>query len=322
MRGPRIKVKGEDAIYHCMNRIVSEAYLLGDEEKRFIINLMWKVANYCEVDIYNYIMMDNHYHLMVWVPKKVTLTPEQLLKKLIVFYGKSHIKVKEFERAMKAKDGSVRTLKYRHMKIIGDISGFCKLFNQRFSTWYNSKRGRNGTLWRGRFKSLVVEDVYDPRMTLSAYMTLNSVRADLSEDPAEYVYSAYSAALAGDERCREGICRTAGVEDWGEASRLYRWYVLEEGRNDRKGNGNVIKGELLQEMEDNGGELPRAKLLRLKIRYFSDGVVLGRTEYVEKIFERFRSQFGKRRRTGSREMRGGSWGELRVLRDLKKQVFG
>ena len=50
--------------------------------------------------------------------------------------------------------------------------------------------------------------------------------------------------------------------------------------------------------------------------------VLGTAEFVNEVFERERERFGPKRETGARKMRGANWGDLRVLRDLQKDVVG
>jgi hypothetical protein len=70
--------------------------------------------------------------------------------------------------------------------------------------------------------------------------------------------------------------------------------------------------------------MPLPSALRLRVRYFCDGAVLGTTEFVNTVFEReqaMRRRFGEKRTTGARRMRGADWGELRVLRDLQKDVM-
>ena len=65
------------------------------------------------------------------------------------------------------------------------------------------------------------------------------------------------------------------------------------------------------------------QVLRLRVRYFSDGVVLGSRNYVEEVFGEFRERFGPRRRSGARPLRGlGALGELSTLRDLRVDVVG
>jgi hypothetical protein len=54
-------------------------------------------------------------------------------------------------------------------------------------------------------------------------------------------------------------------------------------------------------------------------------VVLGTAEFVNAVFFReqeLRSRFGEKRKTGARKMRGADWGELRILRDLQREVIG
>jgi len=61
--------------------------------------------------------------------------------------------------------------------------------------------------------------------------------------------------------------------------------------------------------------------LRLRVRYFSGGVVLGSRNYVNGVFREFRDRFGVRRRDGARPKRGvGALGELATMRDLQVNV--
>ncbi len=71
------------------------------------------------------------------------------------------------------------------------------------------------------------------------------------------------------------------------------------------------------------GALSLGQVLRLRVRYFSDGVVLGSRNYVNGVFEEFRGRFGERRRTGARPLRGvAALGHLMTLRDLRVDAVG
>ena len=50
------------------------------------------------------------------------------------------------------------------------------------------------------------------------------------------------------------------------------------------------------------GKLSTAELVRLRVRYFTDGVALGSQEFVEGIFEAQREMFGPRRKAGARRI--------------------
>ena len=68
--------------------------------------------------------------------------------------------------------------------------------------------------------------------------------------------------------------------------------------------------------------MPVAAAVRCRVRYFTDGGVIGSREYVQDIFESFRAKFGSKRRNGPRRMKGSDWDGLTVLRDLRTEVFG
>jgi putative transposase len=51
-----------------------------------------------------------------------------------------------------------------------------------------------------------------------------------------------------------------------------------------------------------GGKLSAAELVRLRVRYFTDGVVLGSKEFVEGIFDAQRERFSPKRKQGSRRI--------------------
>ena len=61
--------------------------------------------------------------------------------------------------------------------------------------------------------------------------------------------------------------------------------------------------------------------VRCRVRYFTDGAVLGSAAYIEEIFQANRGNFGAKRKTGARKMRGAKWRDLCVARDLRKEVM-
>ena len=86
-----------------------------------------------------------------------------------------------------------------------------------------------------------------------------------------------------------------------------------------------MKAEVVDAVVEQGGVMSKRQALRHRVRYFCDGAVLGTAAFVNEVFEReqaLRKRFGEKRTTGARRMRGADWGELRVLRDLQKDVIG
>lgn len=134
--------------------------------------------------------------------------------------------------------------------------------------------------------------------------------------------------MGGSAEARHGLSRLVQSAlggsslSWDQAQAEYRQRLYIQGR--AKGltpEGRAIrKGFTPEEVEKvvaAGGRLPMHVLLGCRVRYFSDGVALGSKEFVEKVFIRYRSQFGTKRQTGARPMRFGEWSNLCTLRDLR-----
>ena len=88
----------------------------------------------------------------------------------------------------------------------------------------------------------------------------------------------------------------------------------------RKG---ISKEEAECERESDG-EIPLGKLLRCRIRYFTDGAVIGSRSFVDEAFMKSRARFGPKRKTGARRMKGDAApasGALWSPRDLRKGIY-
>ena len=64
-----------------------------------------------------------------------------------------------------------------------------------------------------------------------------------------------------------------------------------------------------------------AELVQLRVRYFSDGLVIGGKEFVESMFGQHREKFGPRRKDGARKITESAGG-LFALRRLRKSGVG
>jgi len=72
----------------------------------------------------------------------------------------------------------------------------------------------------------------------------------------------------------------------------------------------------------NKGKLSRWELLRCRVRYFSDGLVFGGKSFVNEVFVTERSRFGATRKSGAKPLRGLDIGELKTMRDLRRNPIG
>lgn len=300
-----------------MSRIVGGAFLLGPQEKEKFVSKMWHLADFLEVEVLDYVVMSNHYHQFVRVPGVIELTDTQLLAKLKSYYGPGSREARDFEAALVRGGEAADTLRLAYLRRIGNISEFEKVLKQSFSSWYNRRHKRRGTLWMERFKSVLVEDCLDARSIVAAYIDLNPVRAEMVEDPSNYRFCGYGAAMGGDPRCRKGILAVTGIDDWEAASSQYRLYLMERGHVKAVGKKGKVSRKLLLDTLSKEGYLPRSELLRLRVRFFTDGMVLGSEAFVEDTFQRFRDHFGEKRKSGARPLQGLSGSTLNVIRDLR-----
>ena len=135
--------------------------------------------------------MTNHFHLLVRVPdreKLPKLTVEGLLAMLPLLYDdvQSLGIRQEIERAQASSDPTwLPQILERFALRRGDLSVFLKELKQRFTQWYNRRKGRRGTLWEDRFKSVIVEGSEAALLTMAAYIDLNPVRAGVVDDPKD-----------------------------------------------------------------------------------------------------------------------------------------
>ena len=251
----------------------------------------------------------------------------------------------------------VRDMKRPYLRRMCDLSEFMKAVKQRFTQWYNKKHNQKGTVWEGRFRSELIESGYAAQ-TVAAYIDLNPVRAGIVEDPKDYRWCGYGEAVAGVEAAQVGLLDVMrGVEDvvpnaelsenWQEVMGDYRMVLAVDGVAADPGVGEIpIQGESKSKRHKkrhgfsrddvegilaSGGKLSRAELLRCKVRYFSDGVVLGSKEFVNVFYDRMKSSASAakgydgrydKRITGARKVRGVDGEALFNLRDLKKDVVG
>ncbi|OOG24914.1 transposase [Thioalkalivibrio denitrificans] len=67
---------------------------------------------------------------------------------------------------------------------------------RRYVRYVNTRHGRTGTLWEGRYKSVVV-DSENYLLACSRYIELNPVRAGMVTHPGEYSWSSYGCNARG-----------------------------------------------------------------------------------------------------------------------------
>ena len=341
--------QGKPAIYHCISRVVDRRFVFGDGEREAFRMFMRMQENFTGCRVLTYCVMSNHFHVLLEVPPvpEGGVSDELLLKRLGALYFEAFVDgvAKELEGARKEGDEAmVAEIQARFTYRMHDLSEFMKTLLQRFTRWFNREHNRRGTLWEERYKSVIVESGVAAR-TIAAYIDLNPVRAGMVSDPGDYRWSGYGEAIGGGKKgngkkAREGLVRACmshkgmgfEAEKWKEVSRIYRRAMgmalgRKSGRAEVGVSGHATKNE--EEMlasKDNETVLPdlgMAAMLMKRVRYFTDGAVIGSKEFVNEAFAGARERFTERRKDGARRMRGSgapAAGTLWSMRDLRVGV--
>ena len=335
MRTQRLKVLGGgSAVYHVMTRTVNGERLFKDREKEVLRKMIWQVADFCGVEVLTYCVMSNHFHVLVRVPEQAEVPDTELLRRYRVLYPKptkyqtASITVMEKELAEDGDEAEV--IRRKLLARRGDVSEYMKTLKQRFSVWYNRSHERFGTLWAERFKSVLVEGKGNPLQTMAAYIDLNPVRAGLVEDPKDYRFCGYAEAVAGVSRAMQGIRHIWGAYADGagrakllvaEALQMHRELIFGK-RAGQAGLSAVAREQALKVLEQENALLPKATVLRCRVRYFTDGAILGSQEFVHSFADAWQLDKGRKHPPKINSMRGADWQGMATIQSLRKNVFG
>jgi REP element-mobilizing transposase RayT len=294
-----------DCCYHVVSRINEKRYYLGDEQKAVFLGLLRKAAVFSGVELLTFCLMDNHFHLLIRVPERVEIDDKELLYRLRTLYRPNEYRelLDEYRRGEKDVTGAaLMAFRKRYMRRMYDLSQFMSTLKQRFSIWYNHGHERNGPLWDGRFRSVLVQSSPDEMgvralSTMAAYIELNPVRAELVDDPADYAWCGYGRAARGDKSFLDGIRyvfeRSRGlVRGRKQAFELYQRLILCAAMGDGDGYADARLDAMARK-----GRLPSpGHLLRLRRDAFSRGWIFGGKDFVERMAGRRPECF----RTGGR----------------------
>ncbi|HNT98843.1 MAG TPA: transposase [Elusimicrobiales bacterium] len=308
MRTARIQEPG--SYYHIVSRVIDRRMLFALKEKERFRDLLHRVVAFSGVHLLTYAILDNHFHLLVQVPLPQTVDDATFLARMALLYPAQIVKTyTDHLGQLRAEQNHVgaERLKAPFVRRMYSLSLFMKTLKQRLTQSYNQRHGRKGTLWEARFKSLMTEGA-GSLAAVAAYIDLNAVRAGLVDDPKDYRFCGYAEAVAGLTAARKGLVMAlAPGEDWSAAAAHYRTLLYLEGEQRVSEDGRPVRRgidpEQVRQVVEAGGELALPTLLRCRVRYFTDGVVLGSRNYVDGVFQRHRGFFSSRRTTGARKLR-------------------
>jgi REP element-mobilizing transposase RayT len=284
-----------------MSRTVNGERLFGSREKEMLRRMLHRIADFSGVQILTYCLMDNHFHILVRVPRAVNVTDDELVRRYRVLYPSptpyQTASVATLERELHSNTEEAKAIRAKLLARMGDVSAFMKTLKQRFSTWFNKTHDRYGPLWSDRFKSILVEGRGNALQTMAAYIDLNPVRAGLVEDPKDYRFCGYAEAVGGHKRALQALkFLVSGLQETSkpEALAAYREMLFGKGSSPTIGGAAIDRKSAARVLETEQGYLPRTVLLRCRIRYFTEGAILGSQEFVQSHTAQWRLSTGRK----------------------------
>ena len=282
MRTARLKAPKchDTAYYHCVSRIINRDFLLGNEEREHFVSLMRTYETLYGLRVLTYCVMSNHFHILLEVPRRPDQLPsnEELVELTRKSLGREEADKLRLRFQLAEEEGAeaLERLRESYFSKMWDLSAYMKMVKQRFTQWYNKRKGRRGTLWEERFKSMLVQGKSHALKAMAAYIDLNPVRAKMMEDPKDYRWSGYGEAVGG----RSGNLAQDAVrylveishqeysggerEELSNATVLARWrrfmFGLPEDETAARRHTAQLRKDQIKALEKGGKELPMGEL--------------------------------------------------------------
>ena len=283
----RVRNKEYNTVHHLTSRIAHRVFFLKEEERNDFVSLMMRVSAFSGVELIGWCIMNNHFHIYVYLPEPPQMTDDEVLERFRALKG-------DAERIF-ADDGSGTGCPTRSAKMTGEgfgtecptlgarmdearaearaervaairrrmysIAEYMRMIKQWFSEDYNRRNGHKGTMWEaiyGDHAMFLPEDAdgYEDIRDVLAYIHLNPIRAAMTDRFDGYAWSSYAAYRKGDPVAVKAMrLAYAGYEDDAEIAKVHeaRMARLLEGWKRRR-------AEAIARKKANGYQLPHDTL--------------------------------------------------------------
>ncbi len=184
----------EVQVAHVWNRVVRKCFLLGedpvsgknyDHRKVWIVELLDYYARFFGIDLLEYALLSNHFHLILRSRPDVVATwydTEVAFRWLMICPVRRNADGSPAEPSEPEMNAIVNDEK-RLGEIrsrLSDFSWWVRLVTQRIAQRANLEDEQEGKFWQARYKASLIEDEAS-LLACSAYVNLNPIRAALAE---------------------------------------------------------------------------------------------------------------------------------------------
>ena len=225
MRQPRDYVG--DSCYHLISRVAHRAFYLDDEEKGRFVDMLWRTAAFCGIDVLAWCVMPDHFHVLVHVPAAKPLSDGEVRERIAALYRdvRRTEKLDEWDSLAKPRHASARAqLKAAYLRRMWSPSEFMKTLKQGYTMSFNGRHSHSGTMWESRYRAKRIARGDTAALCHAAgCIDMNPYKARLVADAAEYPWSSLHAACGGGRREADGYAFMYGASrsGWSAVRRLH-----------------------------------------------------------------------------------------------------
>ena len=297
-----------EAWYHVYNRIACEKERMPfdevlDAKETFERYLKFYTEAYnCELA--TYVVMGNHYHLVLRMKGYEVLSRKVLEEKAKGFYPNTYDQTKRWS------DEHWDQFNER----LFSLSDLMRNIQQGFARWYNKAAKRRGRFWADRFKSTLL---YGEESLLECmqYVDLNPLRAGLVDRPEAYEFCGFYKRMYHDDGSLLNLKSFLSKSSKKKALEEYRSMLYTRGCVASKEKDHLIKevtfnGELSQNFD-----LSYHAEAKDHFRFYLDGLVIGAKDKVKMWLEKLQHSGAYLRRKNPIPIKSGlEWYSVREQR--------
>ena len=83
----RVRNKEYNTVHHLTSRIAHRVFFLKEDERNDFVSLMMRVSAFSGVELIGWCIMNNHFHIYVYLPEPPQMTDEEVLARFKALKG-------------------------------------------------------------------------------------------------------------------------------------------------------------------------------------------------------------------------------------------
>jgi len=192
------------ANYHVVSRCNNRSFFFSNGRlKDKLADLLVRAAEFSGVGIEASCLMDNHFHVIVHVPKPdEEIAADEVLRRIGVLKGETEAEILRKRWAGLA-EGALASRLVPWRRRMQSLPEFVKTFKELVNIACKNETKHTGTLFEGRYHSTLIEGGAYLAACIR-YVEYNPIRAGIVRRAADYRWSTKNAAKANENGLRAG----------------------------------------------------------------------------------------------------------------------